>query len=83
MTNAAAKWPEETTDKRPAGQRAGRSNSDKEHRNDGSAGTWSPGRARHDPPKEKDSHATTFDRLAKAAAAHDGEVTAGIFGEPG
>jgi hypothetical protein len=82
MTDAAAKWPEDPTGKRPAGQRAGRSNSRKEHRNDGSAGTWSPSRA-PGPAKEKDSLATMFDRLAEAAAAHDGEATGGIFGEPG
>jgi hypothetical protein len=37
--------------------------------------------ARHGPPREKASLATLFDRLAKAAAAHDGDAAAEIFGK--
>lgn len=33
------------------------------------------------PARGKESLATMFDRLAEAAAAHDGEAAGGIFGE--
>lgn len=46
-------------------------------------GPWTPSQARDRPPKEKPSMAAMFDRLAKAAAAHDSEAPAGIFGESG
>ena len=55
--------------------------SGKEHRHQGLAGAWTPSRARHGPLREKASLATLFGRLAKAAAAPDGEVLTGIFGE--
>ena len=47
---------------------------------DGTAGKWSPSQLAHDnPAKKSESLATTFDRLAKAAAAHDGEATGRMF----
>lgn len=52
-----------------------------ENRDDGTAGKWSPSAPHDNPAKEPESLATMFDRLAKAAAAHDGETTAGMFGE--
>jgi hypothetical protein len=64
-----------------AGQWARNGQPYKEHRHQGSAGTWTPSRARHSPPPEKASLATLFDRLAKAAAAHDGDAAAEIFGK--
>ena len=48
---------------------------------DGGTGRWSPSAPRDDPARESESLATTFDRLAKAAAAHDGEAAGGMFGE--
>lgn len=84
MTDRAVRIrPEDTTHAPCARQRAGNGQPHKEHRRQEAEGTWTPGRARHGPPKEKASIATMFDRLAKAAAAHDGEAPAGIFGESG
>ena len=53
-----------------------------EDRDGGTAGGWSPS-APHDDPAKKESLAIMFDRLAEAAAAHDGETTGGMFGEIG
>jgi len=52
-----------------------------EHRDDGTARGWSPSGPRDDPARESQSLATMFDRLAEAAAAHDGEAAGGMFGE--
>jgi hypothetical protein len=52
-----------------------------EDRGDGTAGKWSPSAPHDNPAKEPESLATMFDRLAQAAAAHDGEATGGMFGE--
>lgn len=49
----------------------------------GSVEGWVPSRARRSPPRQEVDLAALFDRLATAAAAHDGEVPMGIFGEPG
>ena len=82
MTDGAVNTRSEDTTHPPrGGQRAGNGQSHKEHRHQGSAGTWTPSRARHSLPRERPSLATMFDRLAKAAAAHDGEVLVGIFGK--
>ena len=82
MTDRAAKRrPGDTTHASRAGRWAGNGQPHKEHRRQEAGGTWTPGRARHALPKEKASTATMFERLAKAAAAHDGETSAGIFGE--
>jgi hypothetical protein len=62
------------------GRRAVNSHLRLEDRDGGSAGKWSPS-APHDDPARKESLATMFDRLAEAAAAHDGEMTGGMFGE--
>ena len=84
MTDGAGRiWPEHITETPRAGQRAGNGQPHKERWPQGSAAGWVPSWARRSPPKEKASLATLFDRLAKAAAAHDGEVPAGIFGESG
>jgi hypothetical protein len=64
-----------------AGQWAGNGQPHKEHRPQGSAGTWAPSRAHHSPPRETASLAILFDRLDKAAAAHDRDAAAEIFGE--
>lgn len=83
MTDRAArKRPGDATHGSRAGQRAGNGHKHKENGGQEAEGTWTPGRARH-APKEKASTATMFERLAKAAAAHDGETPAGIFGESG
>lgn len=66
-----------------AGQRAGNGQKHKEHQRHEAEGPWTPSQARDRPPKEKPSMAAMFDRLAKAAAAHDSEAPAGIFGESG
>ena len=50
-----------------------------EDRDDGTTGKWSPSVPHGNPAKESESLATTFERLAKAAAAHDGEATGGMF----
>jgi hypothetical protein len=62
------------------GRRAEGSHSRMEDRDDGTAGRWSPS-APHDDPASEESLATMFDRLAEAAATHDGEATGGMFGE--
>jgi hypothetical protein len=64
-----------------AGQRAGNGQLHKDYRPQDSAGIWTPSRALHSPPSEKASLVTLFDRLATAAAAHDGDAAAEIFGE--
>lgn len=61
------------------GPRAEGSHPRLEDRDDGTAGKWSPSAAHDNPAKKSESLATTFDRLAKAAAAHDGEATGGMF----
>jgi hypothetical protein len=50
-------------------------------RDDGTARGWSPSAPRDDPARESQSLATMFDRLAEAAAAHDGKAAGGMFGE--
>jgi hypothetical protein len=79
---AVTKQPEDTTHTQRAGQRAEDNGPQAEHRSDGTAGTWSPSGA-HDgasreaddgPAGEEEGLATMFDRLAEAAAAHDGET---------
>jgi hypothetical protein len=52
-----------------------------EDRDDGTAGKWSPSAPHDNPAKESESLASMFDRLAKAAAAHDGEAAGGMFGQ--
>jgi hypothetical protein len=84
MTDGAVRIrPEDTTHTPHAGQRVESSHPHQEPWHQGSAGTWTPSRARHRPPKEKASLTTIFDRLAKAAAAHDRDAAAEIFGETG
>jgi len=63
------------------GRRAEGSHPRMEDRDDGTARGWSPSAPHDDPAREKESLATMFDRLAEAAAAHDGEAAGGIFGE--
>lgn len=82
MTDGAVNIrPGDTTHGPRTGQRAGNGQKHKEHQRQETEGPWTPSRARHGSPKEKPSMAAMFDRLAKAAAAHDGEVLTGIFGE--
>jgi hypothetical protein len=81
MMDGAEIRPGDTSHTLRAGQRAGNGQPHKKHRPQGSAGTWTPSRARHSPPREKVSLVTLFDRLAEAAAAHDGDAAAEIFGE--
>jgi hypothetical protein len=82
MTDEAVKTRPEVTIHAPrAGQRAGNGEPHKEHRHQGSAGAWTPSRACHSPLRKKASLATLFGWLAKAAAANDGEVPKGTFGE--
>ena len=84
MTDGAGRMrPGDITETPRAGQRAGNGQPHKERWPQGSAAGWVPSRARRGPPKEKASLSTLFDRLAKAACAHDGEVPTGIFGESG
>lgn len=84
MTDRAVEIrPQGTTHNPPAGQRAGNGQSHKERIVQGSAAAWVPSRARPGSPAKKASLAAVFDQLAKAAAAHDGEVPTGIFGDPG
>jgi hypothetical protein len=75
--------PEGTTHTTRADQPAENGRSHKGHRHQGSARAWIPSRARHGPLRENVSLTTMFDRLAKAAAAHDRDAAAEIFGEPG
>lgn len=63
------------------GPRAESSHPRMEDRDGGAARGWSPSAPHDNPAKESESLATTFDQLAKAAAAHDGEVAGGMFGE--
>jgi hypothetical protein len=82
MTDRAVKIRPEYTTRTPcAGQRAGNGRPRKERRYQGSVRTSTPRRAHHGMSTELDSLAAMFDRLAKAAAAHDGDGAAGIFGE--
>jgi hypothetical protein len=82
MTDRAVKMRSANTTHTPrAGQRAGNGQAHKEHRHQGSARTWTPSRACNGTPTELESLAAMFDRLAKAAAAHDGDAAAGTFGE--
>jgi hypothetical protein len=84
MTDGAVRMrPRDATHASRDSQRTGNRQRHKEHRHQEPEGTWTPGRARHGPPREEASLATMFDRLAEAAAAHDGEAPAGIFGESG
>lgn len=81
MTDRAVKIrPGETTHTPRAGQWAGNGQPHKEHRHQSSATTCTPGRPRHGTSTERGNLAAMFDRLANAAAAHDGEVAVGIFG---
>jgi hypothetical protein len=52
-----------------------------EDRDDGAAGGWSPSAPRDEPTRGKGSLAAMFDRLAEAAASHDGEAAGEMFGE--
>ena len=63
------------------GRRAEDSHPRSEDRDGGTAAKWSPSAPHDNPAKEPESLATMFDRLAEAAAAHDGEATGGMFGE--
>jgi hypothetical protein len=82
MTDGAGRMrPGDTIDRPRAGQRAGNGQPHKECWPQGLAGEWVPSRARRSPSREKVSLPTLFDRLAKAAAAHDGEASTEIFGE--
>ena len=63
------------------GRRAEGSHPRLEDRDGGTARGWSPSARRDDPARESESLATMFDRLAEAAAAHDGEAAGGMFGE--
>jgi hypothetical protein len=53
----------------------------REDQDGGTAGKWTPSAPRDDLAREPKSLAAMFDRLAEAAAAHDGEATVGLFGE--
>lgn len=81
MMDGAEIQPGDTTHTLRAGRRAGNGQPHKEHRPQGSAATWTPSRARHSPPREEASLAILFDRLDKAAAVHDRDAAAEIFGE--
>ena len=79
---AVTKQPEDTTHTQRAGQRAEGNDAPAEHRGDGTAGMWFP-RAAHDgasregddgPPGEEEGVETMLDRLAEAAATHDGQI---------
>jgi hypothetical protein len=63
------------------GRRAEGSHLRREDRDGGTARGWLPSAPRDDPARGKESLATMFDRLAEAAAAHDGEAAGGIFEE--
>ena len=75
--------PEGTTYTTRADQQVGSGRSHKKHRHQGSARAWTPSRARHSPLRKRASLTTMFDRLAKAAAAHDRDAAAEIFGAAG
>ena len=77
MTDKAANIRPENTAHTP---RAGNGHSHEERQRQSPARTWTPSRARHGPPTEKASLTTMFDRLATAAAAHDRNAAAEIFG---
>lgn len=82
MTDRAGKMrPGDTTHVPRGGQLAGNGQPHGERQRREVEETWTPSLARHGLPKEKANIAAMFDRLAKAAAAHDGEAPAGIFGE--
>jgi hypothetical protein len=84
MTDRAVSTrPADATYTTRADQPAGNGRSHKEHRHQGSARAWIPSRARHGPLREKVSLTTMFDRIAQAAAAHDRDAAAEIFGEAG
>ncbi len=70
-----------TSHMRHTGQRIKGNDIGEKHRSGGAAGTWAPSCARDSAAREKVSLAAMFDRLAKAAAAHDGDTAAGTFGE--
>lgn len=72
--------PGDTTHTPRARQRAGTDQPHKQHPHQSPATTCTPGRARHGTSTERGNLAAMFDRLANAAAAHDGEVAVGIFG---
>jgi hypothetical protein len=57
-----------------AGQRGQGNDGEKHGRSEGSVGIWSPGDAHGAPARTEPSLDTMIDRLAEAAAAHDGEA---------
>ena len=81
MTDEVEIRPTGTPGPRAPGRWAGNGRPRKEHRPQGSAGTWAPSRAHHSPPKEPASLAILLHRLDKAAAAHDRGTAAETFGE--
>jgi hypothetical protein len=79
MADKAVKnQPGDTAHRRPAGQQAD-GNEPQKCRSGGSVRTWSPSRPQDAPERAKESPATMFDKLAAAAAAHDGEAAGGIL----
>lgn len=81
MRDRAAKIPPGDATRTPrAGQGTGNGHPHKEYRPQGSARKWTPSGARPRPPAGKASIATLFDRLGEAAAVHDGDAVAEIFG---
>lgn len=69
----------EAADAQSGGRQAEGSHPRMDDRDGGTARGWSPSAPRDDPPR-KESLAAMFDRLAEAAAAHDGEAAVGMFG---
>jgi hypothetical protein len=78
---AGKKQPGKTRPMRHAGQPFEGNDIGEQRGSGGVAGAWVPSCARASPAREKVGLAAMFDRLAEAAAAHDGETAAGAFGE--